>query len=207
MTRRTLSLTIVLSGLCAAGLFAQAGGGSPGPQEESLAGPLAHSCGVPTAPLPDQAPRQAVFPPGQYPVSLPAVSLLGARNDLPNPYGVGTDWGQLPPGRKWGSTASVTTAPDGTIWVVDSLRQLWSGRHDMRRSERERQSRLSVRHLRQAAEDVRRRPVRQPSQTHRRQGREPMGRGQRRPPGLQAGSERPRAADPRQEGCRRTRAR
>jgi len=27
--------------------------------------------------------------------------------------------GQLPPGRKWGSTASITTAPDGTIWVVD----------------------------------------------------------------------------------------
>ena len=31
----------------------------------------------------------------------------------------GVDWGQLPEGRKWGSTASVTTAPDGTIWVTD----------------------------------------------------------------------------------------
>jgi len=47
------------------------------------------------------------------------VSLLGARNDLPHPHQPGVDWGQLPPGRKWGSTASVTTAPDGTIWVVD----------------------------------------------------------------------------------------
>ncbi len=60
-----------------------------------------------------------VFPAGQYPVQLPAVSMLGARNDLPNPYKDGVDWGQLPAGRKWGSTASVTTAPDGTIWVVD----------------------------------------------------------------------------------------
>jgi len=47
------------------------------------------------------------------------VSLLGARNDLPSPFQPGADWGQLPPGRKWGSTASITTAPDGTIWVVD----------------------------------------------------------------------------------------
>src|SRR5262249_56579669 len=31
----------------------------------------------------------------------------------------GVSWGQLPQGRKWGSTASVTTAPDGTIWVAD----------------------------------------------------------------------------------------
>jgi DNA-binding beta-propeller fold protein YncE len=52
-------------------------------------------------------------------VKLPIVSLLGARNDLPNPYGPGADFGQLPEGRKWGSTASVTTAPDGTIWVTD----------------------------------------------------------------------------------------
>jgi NHL repeat len=28
-------------------------------------------------------------------------------------------WGQLPEGRKWGSTASVTAASDGTIWVAD----------------------------------------------------------------------------------------
>src|SRR5438093_129283 len=89
-------------------------------QADSSAGPAAYTCGVPTNP-PAAAGRgaQPIFPPGQYPVSLPAVSLLGARNDLPNPYEPGVDWGQLPSGRKWGSTASVTTAPDGTIWVVD----------------------------------------------------------------------------------------
>ena len=60
-----------------------------------------------------------VFAAGQYPVRLPAASLLGARNDLPNPYRLGVSWGRLPDGRKWGSTASVTTGPDGTIWVTD----------------------------------------------------------------------------------------
>jgi len=80
--------------------------------------PPGYVCVDPAA-RPATGPSQAVFPPGQYPVSLPAVSLLGARNDLPNPYQPGVDWGQLPPGRKWGSTASVTLAPDGTIWVAD----------------------------------------------------------------------------------------
>jgi hypothetical protein len=99
-------------------LNAQGQNGSPGP--------LADTCGVP--PASSSAPGGGgpgggrglpVFPPGQYPVKLPSVSLLGARNDLPNPYGAGVSWGQLPQGRKWGSTASVTTAPDGTIWVAD----------------------------------------------------------------------------------------
>ena len=85
---------------------------------QSSAGPAATTCGVP-APETGATPQQAIFPPGQYPVSLPAMSLLGARNDLPNPYQAGVDFGQLPPGRKWGSTASVTTAADNTIWVVD----------------------------------------------------------------------------------------
>src|SRR5262245_14068394 len=86
---------------------------------ESSAGAQATSCGVPTTPPPTGRGAQPTFPPGQYPVSLPAVSHLGARNDLPTPYQAGVDFGQLPAGRKWGSTASVTTAPDGTIWVVD----------------------------------------------------------------------------------------
>ena len=86
---------------------------------ESSAGAQATSCGVPTTPPPTGRGAQPTFPPGQYPVSLPAVSHLGARNDLPAPYQAGVDFGQLPAGRKWGSTASVTTAPDGTIWVVD----------------------------------------------------------------------------------------
>src|SRR5882672_5478182 len=79
-------------------------------------GPNADTCGIPN-PLP--AAITQTYPAGQYPVKLPAVSLLGAHNDLPNPYRPGVDWGQLPPGRKWGSTASITTAPDGTIWVAD----------------------------------------------------------------------------------------
>jgi hypothetical protein len=89
------------------------------PAAESSAGPQAKSCGVPTTPPPTGRGAQPTFPPGQYPVSLPSVSHLGARNDLPNPYQPGADFGHLPEGRKWGSTASVTTASDGTIWVVD----------------------------------------------------------------------------------------
>ena len=70
-------------------------------------GPLADSCGVPPqgAGNPAQGARGTpVFPAGQYPVKLPAVSLLGAHNDLPDPFQVGVHWGQLPEGRKWGST-------------------------------------------------------------------------------------------------------
>jgi DNA-binding beta-propeller fold protein YncE len=91
----------------------------PAPPPESPAGPVAYSCGVPQNPPAGGRGQQPVFPAGQYPVKLPPVSLLGARNDLPNPFRPGVDWGQLPSGRKWGSTASVTTAPDGTIWVID----------------------------------------------------------------------------------------
>src|SRR4051794_28999506 len=76
----------------------------PRPPADSPAGLNAYSCGVP-APAGEGATRpvQAIFPAGRYPVTLPAVSLLGARNDLPNPYRDGADWGQLPSGRKWGS--------------------------------------------------------------------------------------------------------
>src|SRR5215471_2372947 len=80
--------------------------------DQSSAGAQATSCGVPTTPPPTGRGTPPTFPPGQYPVTLPAVSHLGARNDLPNPYQAGVDFGQLPAGRKWGSTASVTTAPD-----------------------------------------------------------------------------------------------
>src|SRR5437867_9360447 len=98
----------------------QAPAAIPTPSSDSSAGPAAYSCGAPTTPPPTSGRGvQPIFPAGQYPVLLPAVSLLGARNDLPNPYQPGADWGQLPPGRKWGSTASITTAPDGTIWVAD----------------------------------------------------------------------------------------
>ena len=90
-------------------------GGSPGP--------LADTCGVPAQGARGSAQGARgtpVFPDGQYPVKLPAVSLLGAHNDLPNPFRAGVHWGQLPAGRKWGSTASVYAGPDGkTIWAVE----------------------------------------------------------------------------------------
>jgi len=94
--------------------------GLPVEADTGSAGPLAQSCGVP--PPAGQAGGGRglpVFPTGEFPVKLPPVSLLGAHNDLPNPYRPGESWGQLPEGRKWGSSASVSTAPDGTIWVVD----------------------------------------------------------------------------------------
>ena len=127
--RRSIVCAAVLSGLVAmvmTGPGSEARARATGADESmqappagSSAGPMASSCGVPASPPTGGRGGQPVFPAGQYPVGLPAVSLLGARNDLPNPYRAGIDWGQLPPGRTWGSTASVTTAPDGTLWVVD----------------------------------------------------------------------------------------
>jgi hypothetical protein len=49
----------------------------------------------------------------------PDVSPLGAPNNLPNPYEAGVSWGQLPNGRKWGSTAGIVVGPDGNIWALD----------------------------------------------------------------------------------------
>jgi hypothetical protein len=109
----------------AIGVLVAAAGRLNAQVDPGSAGPLAQSCGVPAPPA-SAARGQAgggrglpQLPPDQYPVRLPPASTLGARNDLPNPYRAGVSWGQLPEGRKWGSTASVTTAPDGTIWVVD----------------------------------------------------------------------------------------
>jgi hypothetical protein len=110
--------------LSAASLAAQ--GGSPGP--------LAKTCGEPSL-VPSEGGRGAtrgktgvqIYPPGQYPVKLPAVSLLGAHNDLPNPYAAGVSWGKLPEGRVWGSVASVSVAPDGTLWAADRCGEHGSG--------------------------------------------------------------------------------
>ena len=103
--------------------MAQSGGAPMASSTTGSPGRQATSCGNPANPQPAAAApargAEPIFPPGQYPVQLPAKSLLGARNDLPNPFQPGVDWGQLPSGRRWGSTASVTTAPDGTIWVTD----------------------------------------------------------------------------------------
>jgi DNA-binding beta-propeller fold protein YncE len=40
-------------------------------------------------------------------------------NEAPNPFLAGASFGQLPDGRKWGSTAGVDIGPDGTIWAYD----------------------------------------------------------------------------------------
>lgn len=76
------------------------------------------SCGTPSPLSAGERPQQPVFI-DAYPVLLPLASPTGVRNDLPNPYRDGVEWGQLPAGRQWGSTASITTAPDGSLWVVD----------------------------------------------------------------------------------------
>src|SRR5436305_6546634 len=41
-------------------------------------------------------------------------------NSLPNPYRTIDNWGDLPDGRKWGSTSAVAVDPDGTsVWVAE----------------------------------------------------------------------------------------
>src|SRR5258706_4618832 len=113
VNRKCLGSIIAVSIVAAKMVNAQADLGS--------AGSLAQSCGA----LPGvgasqtgSGPRLPQFPPGQYPVKLPQAPMLGARNDLPNPYRAGARWGQLPAGSKWGSTASATIAPDRPTWAV-----------------------------------------------------------------------------------------
>jgi len=65
-----------------------------------------------------QSPAPLVTAPAQS-QQAPPVSPLGAHNDLPNPYLAGVSWGQLPGGRKWGSTAGIAVGPDGNIWAID----------------------------------------------------------------------------------------
>ena len=112
MHLRALILALLLAGAIVAGSAQNTAAIQAPPalrpgsgQAGSSAGPTASSYGVPAnTPAPTGRGAQPIFPPGQYPVSLPAVSLLGARNDLPNPYEPGVDWGQLPSARTWGST-------------------------------------------------------------------------------------------------------
>ena len=81
--------------------------------------PPADACSTPP-PLPTgEKPVQPIFAAGTYPITLPAVSPTGVHNDLPNPHRDSVAFGQLPAGRMWGSTASVSVAPDGTIWAID----------------------------------------------------------------------------------------
>ena len=81
--------------------------GSPGPD--------ADSCGIGSG-----NGGEASAPVAPFPVALPRVSLLGARNDLPNPYGPGVHWGRLPDGRRFGAAIGLAASPDGTIWVFDN---------------------------------------------------------------------------------------
>jgi sugar lactone lactonase YvrE len=41
------------------------------------------------------------------------------RNDLPQPYRTGRDWGELPAGMTWPAVTAVEPAPDGTIYVIE----------------------------------------------------------------------------------------
>ena len=84
-------------------------------------GPWADSCGLndPAGRTIVENPSETIYSEGQYPIELPAASLLGAPNVLQNPYLKGQHWGTLPDGRRWGSTAGITTGPDNTIWVID----------------------------------------------------------------------------------------
>src|ERR1700748_317096 len=44
---------------------------------------------------------------------------VAPTNSLPNPYS-GAQFGKLPEGRSWGSTAGIGTDPDGkSIWVAE----------------------------------------------------------------------------------------
>ena len=52
-------------------------------------------------------------------VRLAAQASYAPPNTGPNPYQTVTGWAQLPDGRKWGSTAGVDIAPDGTVWAYD----------------------------------------------------------------------------------------
>ena len=71
-------------------------------------------------PPPGQADSAAPELPDPFPVELPSVSLLGARNDLPNEsYQEGVSWGELPDNRRWGNTAGIAVGPDNTLWVID----------------------------------------------------------------------------------------
>jgi DNA-binding beta-propeller fold protein YncE len=41
-------------------------------------------------------------------------------NDLPNPYETVRNWGTMPEGRTWGSTAGIDMDPDGrSVWAID----------------------------------------------------------------------------------------
>jgi len=50
---------------------------------------------------------------------LAAAAYGQAPNSQPNPYRTIENWGQLPDGRKWGSTSAVAIDRDGHIWIAE----------------------------------------------------------------------------------------
>jgi NHL repeat-containing protein len=52
-------------------------------------------------------------------IAVHAQASYAPPNEGPNPYQTVLNWAQLPDGRKWGSTAGVDIAPDGTVWAYD----------------------------------------------------------------------------------------
>ena len=52
-------------------------------------------------------------------VVLAAAAWGQAPNSQPNPYRTIENWGQLPEGRKWGSTSAVAVDREGHIWIAE----------------------------------------------------------------------------------------
>ena len=108
VTRRPLLPALIAIGLAVVGwnlgaieegAYATANAGIAVQGSEGTPGRLADTCGVPAQGAGGGGQRGGaaapVFPPGQYPVRLPPVSLLGARNDLPNPFSTGRSLGAV----------------------------------------------------------------------------------------------------------------
>jgi hypothetical protein len=70
-------------------------------------------------PAPAAAPAFNLPPPGT--TGTPADKVMDpASNGLPNPNPkVVTNWGRLPEGRVWGSSAGIDIGPDGHVWAYD----------------------------------------------------------------------------------------
>jgi hypothetical protein len=126
MTKFTITIALGV----AAALGAVAAAQTIRSDEAGSPGPMADTCGLTpsaAATVPATGRGTRVYPAGQYPIALPAVSLLGAHNDLPNPYRAGTHWGTLPDGRIWGSVVGIDLGPDGTIWAADRCGRFGTG--------------------------------------------------------------------------------
>ena len=160
-------------------------------------GSLADSCGAPATP-PQASGRgaQPTFPPGQYPVSLPAVSHLGARNDLAEPVQPGRALGPAAGRPHLGIHGRHRPRHRRHDLGDRSLRRLGRRRRRLRRLDA--RSDPPVRHHRQAAQELRPRRDGEPAQDQRRSRRRHLGRGQR--PGARQGPAGPQVQPQRHAG-------